>query len=318
VKHTTIIVVVGFALVAALPSIPAHALAGRTFVSPSGSDGNPCTLALPCRNLQAALFQTNPGGEISILGTAGYSGGATFTIDRAISIVNPGAFEAGISPPSGGIGIVINAGPNDAVSLRGLTIEGGGAAQTGIQFNTGKSLTVQDCIIRHVTSDGIDFVPNATGNLLVSNTLVADNADVGIFVNPTGSGTVTAIFNRVEVSNNSGEGIYLWGANSTGTIKATVAESVVAHNANAGFFVDTGSGFAATTLTVFHSVSANNVDGIAATGTGATLRLAQTEVTGNSTAGWIANAGGVIASYGDNYIDGNGTNTGSLTPIGRQ
>jgi hypothetical protein len=315
VKHTSIIVAAGFALVALLPSTPA---AARLFVSPTGSDSNDCSLATPCRNLQAAVYKSGSGGEITVLGTAGYSGGVTLFIDRAISIVNPGAFEAGISPPSGGIGIVINAGPNDAVSLRGLTIDGTGVAQTGIQFNTGKSLTVQDCIIRHVTSDGIDFVPNATSNLLVSNTLVADNTDVGIFVNPTGSGTVTAIFNRVEVSNNSGEGFYLWGANSTGTIKATVAESVVAHNANAGFFVDTGSGFAATTLTVFHSVSANNVDGIAATGTGATLRLAQTEVTGNSTAGWITNAGGVIASYGDNYIDGNGANTGSLTPIGKQ
>ena len=39
--------------------------------------------------------------------------------------MNGGGFEAGIMVPSQGTGIVINAGPNDAVSLRGLTIEGG-------------------------------------------------------------------------------------------------------------------------------------------------------------------------------------------------
>jgi predicted benzoate:H+ symporter BenE len=123
-KHTSIIVAVGLALIAALSAAPANALSGRTFVSPTGSDSNPCSLALPCRNLQAALYQTNPGGEIAILGTAGYSGGATLTIDRAISIVNPGAFEAGIIAPSGGNGIVVSAGATDAVSLRGLTIDG--------------------------------------------------------------------------------------------------------------------------------------------------------------------------------------------------
>ena len=40
--------------------------------------------------------------------------------------MNAGGFEAGISVPSGGTGIVINARATDAVSLRGLTIEGGG------------------------------------------------------------------------------------------------------------------------------------------------------------------------------------------------
>jgi hypothetical protein len=69
---------------------------------------------------------------------------------------------------------------------------------------------------------------------------------------------------------------------------------------------------------VFHSVSANNGYGIVAYGEGATLRLAQSEVTGNVVAGWSASNGGVIESYGDNYIYGNGANTGSLTSIAKQ
>jgi hypothetical protein len=312
VKHTSIIVAAGFALVALLPSTPA---AARLFVSPTGNDSNDCSLATPCRNLQAAVYKSVSGGEITVLGTAGYSGGATLVIDRAISIVNPGAFEAGLSPPSTGIGILINAGPNDAVSLRGLTIDGTGAAATGIKFNTGKSLTVENCIIRHVTSAGIDFLPNATSNLSVSNSLVADNGTRGIYVGPNGSGTVTSVFNRVEVNNNGDTGIQVDGFNSTGTIKATVAESVAAKNGNAGFYASSASGHAATTLTVFHSVSANNDVGIATGGT-ATVRLAQSEVTGNSTNGWFVGSG-VIYSYGDNYIDGT-VNSGSLSPISKQ
>jgi hypothetical protein len=40
-------------------------------------------------------------------------------------------------------------------------------------------------------------------------------------------------------------------------------------------------------------------------------------VTGNSQ-GFIVADGGVIHTYGDNYIDGNGSNFGSLTPVAKQ
>ncbi|MGA7153884.1 MAG: hypothetical protein WBY84_21150, partial [Pseudolabrys sp.] len=93
-----------------------------------------CSIAAPCRTFQAALAATTASGEISVLGTADYG---TFTINKAISIVNGGGFEAGIMVPSQGTGIVINAGPNDAVSLRGLTIEGGPPARAGFRARPG-------------------------------------------------------------------------------------------------------------------------------------------------------------------------------------
>jgi len=312
VKHTSIIVAAGFALVALLPSTPA---AARLFVSPTGSDSNDCSLATPCRNLQAAVYKSGSGGEITVLGTAGYSGGVTLFIDRAISIVNPGAFEAGISPPSGGIGIVINAGPNDAVSLRGLTIDGTGAAATGIKFNTGKSLIVENCIIRHVTSDGIDFLPNATSSLTVSNSLVADNGGNGIVVRPSTSGVVTpAVFNRLELSNNTGDGIEVDGSQSTGSVQATVSDSVAARN-GVGLYLNTDSSHALTNLIVFHSVVAYNTNGVFANGTGGVISLANSTVTGNSYS-WVAQ-NGVVASYGDNYFNNNDGFSGSLTPFSR-
>lgn len=297
---------VGLALAGALSAVPANAQAARTFVSPTGSDSNNCSLAAPCRFFQAAFAQTNAGGEIAVLGTAGYNGGVTFTIDKAISIVNPGGFEAGIAVPSGGVGIVINAGVSDAVSLRGLTIEGGGAGATGINFTGGKSLTVENCVIRHVTGRGIDFKPNTTSNLSVSNTLVADNASHGILVFPSGSGTVTAVFNRVEAHNNF-NGIVVDGEFSTGTVKATVFESVAARNASVGFFAFTTLGHAPTTLMVFHSVAANNDSGLFANGPNATVRAFQTMVTGNI-AGWQVINSGAVQSFGNNAIEGNTNN----------
>src|ERR1700688_4656310 len=158
---------VGLALASTLSTAPAQAQATRTFVSPTGNDSAACSLAAPCRTFAAAYALTIAGGEIAVLGTAGYG---TLTISKAISIVNGGGFEAGIAVPSGGVGITINALTNDAVSLRGLSVEGGGTGASGIKFNTGKFLTVENCVIRHMTSDGIDSVSTtATSALTVSN-----------------------------------------------------------------------------------------------------------------------------------------------------
>jgi hypothetical protein len=269
-KHPAIIVAVGLALTAALSTAPAMALNGRSFVSPSGSDGNPCTLALPCRNLQAALNQTNPGGEISILGTAGYSGGATLTIDRAISIVNPGAFEAGISPP--GIGILINAGASDAVSLRGLTIDGQGVGIHGIVFTTGKSLTIENCVIRNAASEGILMTPSGSASFFLSNTEVAENGGRGITLQPTGAVTITAIFSRMQLHNKGSSGLAVDGSVSTGTINAVVNDSV-SSKGNAGYFVVSDTAKAVTNLMVFRSLSANNNTGLLSQNPNATLRV---------------------------------------------
>jgi hypothetical protein len=312
--RTTIIIAALLAFGAALPILPAQAQNARSFVSSTGSDSNPCSLTAPCRSFVGAFAQTNAGGEIDVLNTAGYG---PLTITHAISIINDGG-TASVLVPSSGIGITITAGPSDAVSLRGLTIEGAGVGQTGIKFTTGQSLTVEKCVIRHVTADGIDFFPTATSNLFVSNTLVADNGGTGIFVLPSGSGTVTAVLNRVELNNNVGVGITVNGAGFTGTLSATVSESVAAGN---GFGFYAASNHFPTTLTLFHSVAANNGTGIqafSASGNDATLTVAQSMVTGNPTAGWNASSGGVIQSYGDNYFNGNGPNTGSLTPVSKQ
>src|SRR5215510_9231375 len=128
-------------LVATLASTDAYALSNRTFVSGTGNDANPCSLAAPCRSFAGAIAQTSPGGEIAVLDTAGYG---AVTITQAVSIVNEEGVEAGISVTSGD-GITINAGPSDVVNLRGLTLTFVGAsinASNGITFNTGGALNI--------------------------------------------------------------------------------------------------------------------------------------------------------------------------------
>jgi len=294
----------------ALSILPASAQNARSFVSAHGSDTAACTLAAPCRTFAAAYAATNASGEIDVLDAAGYG---ALTITKAISIVNDGVGTAGVIVPSGGVGITINAGPNDAVSLRGLSIDGEGSGFNGIQFNAGKSLTVENSTIRHL-SNGIQFAPNASSRLSIANSSISDNS-AGMVVAPSGSGAVTIVLNRVEVNNNTNHGIEVDG-NAGTTLAATVTDSVVANNGDVGIFAFNIVN-APTTVTVVRSVSANNNTGIDAAGTGVTLRLANSTVTGNSLHGWIVGSG-VLGTYGDNYIDSNGPNTGSLTLVTKQ
>src|ERR1700709_1168884 len=126
-KHA-IVIAAGVTLAASLLAASAQARNGRSFVSGHGLDSNACTLAAPCRTFAVAFTHTNAGGEIDVLDTAGYG---PLVIDKSISIVNDGAI-ASVLVPSGGTGITITAGANDAVSLRGLTIEGAGIGLFGI------------------------------------------------------------------------------------------------------------------------------------------------------------------------------------------
>src|ERR1700760_744389 len=71
------------ALIGALSGSFAQAQALRTFVSGTGSDSNPCTLALPCRTFQYAHDNTAAGGEIDVLTPGGYG---PLTISKAISV----------------------------------------------------------------------------------------------------------------------------------------------------------------------------------------------------------------------------------------
>jgi hypothetical protein len=302
---------VGLALAAVLPAAPASALNARSFVSGHGNDANICTYAAPCRTFAGAYAKTNPGGEISVLDPAGYG---PLTITTALSIVNDGVGEAGITFVGSGNAITINAGASDAVSLRGLTIEGGGVGTHGIVFNTGASLTVENCVLRHLTGDGILFLPNAASSLSVSNTSASDNAGFGIQIQPSGSGAVHAVFNRVQANNNS-YGILTDGGGFTGTIHASVFDSVVAGNAVYGFYASSSGGF--TDLTLFHSVAANNGTGLFANGANSIIIVAQSLVTGN-TNGWQTFSGGFVTSFADNYIVANTANEAAPPSIARK
>jgi hypothetical protein len=302
------------ALASTLSTAPAQAQAARTFVSPTGSDTAACSLTAPCRSFAAAYALTNAGGEIAVLGTAGYG---SLTINKAISIVNGGGFEAEITVPSGNIGINIAAGVNDAVSLRGLTIDGNGNGVQGIRFSAGKSLTIENCIIRHTSNANIFFLPNSSSSLAISDTVIADGGTFGILFQPTGSGAVTGVFNRVTMTNNPSGGLVVDGSSSTGSLDTSVSDSVISNSAATAGVAVLSSGNAPAKISLFHSVVAENITAMSAIGSGAILYMAQSMITGNTHA-WDIESSGILYSYGDNYVDNNGSHTGSLTTLTKQ
>jgi hypothetical protein len=296
------------ALVCLLPAAPVQAAAARTFVSATGSDSNNCTnVASPCRHLATAYAATAANGEIYVLDPANYG---ALTITGPVSIEGHG--WASIAPVAGQAAITINANTGDKINIIGVVLDGTSlSSTTGIQFNAGGSLTVRDSVIRNFTDNGIFFQPNATSQLSVSNTLLSDNGMDGIGI--LANGAVTGVLDHVVSENNAVAGMAI-ASEGGATVNVTISDSVSANNAAVGIGTNVLSG--SVTVMVRDSTIANNgTTGVLSQSTGSTIRITRSTITGNAT-GWNTGSSGVVLSYGDNNIDGNGAaNTEPPSPL---
>jgi hypothetical protein len=301
-------------------SLPAQAQRARVFVSVTGNDANPCTAGSPCKTFQAAHDAVLAGGEISVLDTGGYG---TLIINKAVSIVAVGV-QASIAIPSGGTGVTINAGSTDKVSLRGLTLDGQGVSADGIDFNSGGSLTMDDCVVRNMGGEGLHFISTAASDedLDISNSSFFDNGANGIVITTESSGNIHASIDRTLLHGNTHYGMYLVGNNGgDGILNVTVTDSVASNNStnpnmSGGFRIDGGAFFSNLFLT--RTVAQGNLDGVVATGGNGVLWLAQSTVSQNKRFGFSVGGVAVIKSYSDNYMANNGNNIGALTGVTKQ
>ena len=284
----------------------AYAQANKTYVAArTGSDSGNCPITAPCKTFAYAINKTNSGGEIDVLEPGGYG---TIVINQAITIVAQGVL-ASINTPSGGNGVLIQAGTSDAITLSGLTIDGHGTGANGIVFNYGGRLNIDNCVIRnHVSSAapggyGILMKPvTASVKISISNSVVSNNQSKGISYEPTGAVAALIEIDKVTSHNNYG-GITIAG-NPSGTAKANISGSTVSGNS------DTGLEFANTNVSVDQSYIISNDRGLANNG-GSTAYLGRSVVRGNSTNGVVV-YGGSVFSYRDNRIGNNGAD-GTMT-----
>jgi hypothetical protein len=306
------------AIVASAPAQAQNGSLTRSFVSSSGADSNPCTITQPCASFAQAYTKVGANGIIAALDPGKYG---PIAITGPVTINGNG--WAAITAPAAGNGITINAGSGNVI-LTGLEVDGAGAAYNGIQFNSGASLTVENCVVRNVTKYGLAFFGSATTlqTLTVSNSYFNNNS-TGIAIAPSSSGAVTASIDRTVFSENAGNGLFVQGLLSTGPISVAVTDSVAA-NGISGFLVESSPGHSVTDVSLTHSVVIGNTNyGVQSLGTNATIWLAQSTLTGNGSAGgsgYQTQSGGVIMSYGDNYLAAaNGPSTdSSLTGVSRQ
>jgi hypothetical protein len=308
--------VVPFAALAAalFVSLPAHATGTltRTFVSSTGSDSNPCTTAAPCATFTRAYSQVTANGIVAAIDPGKYG---SLTITSSVTIDGNG--WASITAPSGGSGILIQAGTNDNVILRGITIDGAAAsANNGIEFDSGKSLTVTGSTVRNIgnSGDGLDAFDAGTSpmTLTVSDSAFINNNGAGLFVGcrPSASGTLNVSVTRTEISGNSDDGILAESVSQNATVDVTVTDSVLANNGADGVNAGIQANMALTAVQII-----GNGKGIYAFE--GTVWLAQSTVAGN-TVSYDLEAG-TLNSYGDNYFANNGNPTnGSLTPVSKQ
>jgi len=270
------------------------AAATRVFVSArTGNDANVCASVLtPCQSLAGALVQTAAGGEIIVLDSGGY-GPATIT--HAVTIEAPPGVLAFVHPPSGDA-ITINAGAADAVTLRGLTLLGGG---NGILVNTVGTLIVQNCTISEFVLNGIEF--EAAGQLSVQDSIVFSNPfNSGIRIAPH-AGIARASLDRVRVLNNDTG--FIATSILGGTVAATIRDSVISGCGFAGI-IAVGFTSLPAEINVESCLVANNGRGIDSEGT--VIRVSNTVVTDNTT-GLIQFSSGECLSRLNNTVEGNGT-----------
>jgi hypothetical protein len=288
-------------------ALPAHATGlTRTFVSSAGDDSNPCTITQPCATFARAYTLTLPNGIVAALDPGKYG---PLTIASPVTINGYG--WAAITGPASGNAITISANSTEKVALIGLEIDGAGAASTGILFNSGGSLSIQNIVVSNFT-DGITL--KAPAPVSISNTILSDNTNNGITFQP--SAAATLMVEQVQAIRNSNYGVVMSGHSApSGVIVAgTFADCVFSQNGQ-GLGGDATNLTASVTFTVINNKIANNAFGIISSGS--TVLLAQSTITNNSTNGFKTQAGGVIKSFGNNFISDT-TNSGSLTPIGLQ
>ncbi len=293
---------------------PALALNGRSFVSAQGSDTNSCSLAAPCRTLQVAVNNTNAGGEVVILNSAGYG---IVTINKEITISSIGA-QASITAGSGQTAITINAGAGDHVRLVGLTLFGAGVGSNGIAIQSAQEVAIRDTRIAGFVGSGILLTDGAVG-LTVDHAAVEDNGNVGIDIVPNaangaGAGIVSVYLNRVDAAGNNGADVVIDGTNlGNGGIVSALLNDVHTGRSGVGIQVQSTAGAAQAVATIARSRVFGNGTGVVAT-SNAVIYIDRSEITGNTTG--VAVGGGTVVTYANNAINGNGADVnGTLTQV---
>jgi hypothetical protein len=281
-----------------------QAQATRTWVSGVGDDANPCSRTAPCKTFAGAISKTATGGEIDCIDSGGFG---AVTIGKAITIDGTGVLAGILS--AGVNAIIVNAPATDVVTIRSISINGAGTpGVNGIRFLAGKALNVINCVIQSGTGNGIDVSLNTAGEtqLSITDCIIKKWAGDGISITNAQGGAVRFAIMRTQASEN-GNGLHVKGPLSLGTAR----HCVFSLNTTNGVFADAVSG--AAVVRVWESqITGNLGNGVRAGNAGnagtPVVEIAQNQIDQNVAFGALITAPGIIETFNNNSIKGNGTN----------
>jgi hypothetical protein len=291
-------------------SNPAHAQATRTWVSGVGDDANPCSRTAPCKTFAGAISKTAAGGEINCVEPGGFG---AVTITKSITIDCDGTFGSVLAAFTNGINV--NAF-GITVNLRNLSINGVGSGLIGVNFIRGASLTLTNVNIMNFNSGsaiGLLFAPNTAGATLAVNDSImtgngiAPSTGGAIVVQPAVGGSAVVVVHNTRTENNS-NGISVNSA--SGFVTMTVRDSTLSNNRGNGIVSTAGNSI--NLMVDRATISSNFQNGILSSGANSLVRINNSSISGNVT-GVASSGGGVVHSYRDNAIDGNGTDGTPIT-----
>jgi len=281
-------------------SLPADAAeATRTWVSGVGDDVNPCSRTAPCKTWAGAISKTAAGGEIDALDSGGFG---PVTISKAITIDGRGE-NAGIVA-SLTTGIIVKAGPSDAITIRNITINGALNGISGIKFVSGGSLHVEHVAISGFSQFGLDFASTTQSELYMNDVHIHEAAGGALNIHPSGV-NVRAMLEQVRLTNN------LYGLLAKDGVKMSCTDIQV--SGNTGTAIEANSATAAVTVNVSRSLVSGNGRGLVSSGAHATIRMSEVSIFDNDV-GLAASAAGAIVSIANNRNFGNAT-AGAPTAI---
>src|SRR5207249_3058367 len=134
--------------------------------------------------------------EIDVLDPGGFG---AVTITKGVTIDGNGTFASILA--AGTNGIVINAGINDVVTIRNLSIDGAATGLNGIRFLAGAALHIENCVIFNFSQRGLDFLPSGNAVLSIKDTVIRNcknaNAGGGVFLAPGAAGSAQALLDDV-------------------------------------------------------------------------------------------------------------------------
>ncbi|MBA4852339.1 hypothetical protein [Emticicia sp. BO119] len=260
------------------------AQATRTWVSGVGDDVNPCSRTAPCKTFAGAISKTAVGGEISVLDPAGYG---AVTITKSITLNGDGTLASILS--SGANGIIIN-GAGISVTIRNISINGGGTGVNGIRILNAAQVHVENCTISGIKEDGSGIVAEntATGGIIaIKNTTITGpiNTMHGINIR---CNTATATDSVVAFIDN----VHIQGVSTAIIVKDKARVNVV------------------------NSYISNNTIAISPENATSITRLSNNSIINNNTG--IAAGPGKVISFGNNQMIGNAVSAPPATVVSSQ